>query len=168
VKQSIFIFFLTGLGVLASVVPASALELEGLSGETVNLDSLLARGPVVLNFWATWCKPCRLEMPHLESIYKELKTRGVQFAAVSLDNPRWKDRVKAYIRKNGFTLPVYIDTKGKLARHFRVIAVPTTVVLGEDGNVVYQTRGYRPGAEIILKKKIDSYLKHVEGKTGTP
>jgi len=166
-RRSPCLYFLP-LVLFAVTGSAGATELRTLSGEAVSLDSLLTNGPVVINFWATWCGPCRLEMPRLEAIYEELHKKGVEFAAVSLDNPRLKDRVRSYVEKNKITFPVYLDSKGELARKFKVVAIPTTVVLAKNGEVVYQTRGYRPGAEIILKKKIEGYLKSIEIKDAQP
>jgi thiol-disulfide isomerase/thioredoxin len=130
-----------------------------LEGRVVEVDSLLASGPVVLNFWTTWCKPCRREMPQIEKIAKELESKGVHFAAISLDGARNKKAVEAYIEKYGLGLPVYMDTNWKLAKLFKVMGIPTTILLDVNAEKVYATRGYRPGDEIVLKKKIEALLK---------
>jgi thiol-disulfide isomerase/thioredoxin len=147
------------LGTVAVYSATDALVLEGLDGRCVRVDSLLMDGPVVLNFWATWCKPCRLEMPSLEKVCEEMGPKGVHFAAISLDSRRSEKRVIEYIQKGGVSLPVYWDPDGKLARLFKVSAIPTTVVLDQDGNICHRTRGYRPGDEVLLKKKIEGLIK---------
>jgi thiol-disulfide isomerase/thioredoxin len=133
--------------------------LTDLAGDSVSVDSLLATGPVVLNFWATWCGPCRIEMPHLQKVHAETESLGVHFAAISLDNARSKSRVEQYIKKQGVTLPVYQDANGSVARLFKIMAIPTTIVLNSKGETHHLARGYRPGDEIILRKKIDEVLK---------
>jgi thiol-disulfide isomerase/thioredoxin len=154
-------------GVLLLVMSVAALAagetvektvLTDLDGMEVRLDSLLAEGPVVINFWATWCKPCRVEMPHLERVYEKLGPRGVSFAAVSLDSRRAGVRVRNYMEKNEVSLPVYWDPRGILARRFKVAAIPTTLLIGVDGEIAFRTRGYRPGDEILLEKKIGELL----------
>jgi thiol-disulfide isomerase/thioredoxin len=137
----------------------SGLVLTDLTGNQVPVDSLLEAGPVVLNFWTTWCKPCRLEMPHLQKVAGKLADSGVHFAAISLDDPRRMKDVEAYLKKHEVTLPIYHDTKWELAKRFKVLGIPTTVVLDREAEVHYRTRGYRPGDEIILTKKIEALIK---------
>lgn len=122
------------------------------------MDSLLARGPVVLNFWATWCGPCRAEMPNLEKIFKEVGPKGVSFAAISLDRRVTKEAMVAFLKSKSFTVPVYRDDDAVLARIFKVSAIPATFVLKPTGEVFYQTKGYRPGDEILLKKKVEELV----------
>jgi thiol-disulfide isomerase/thioredoxin len=135
------------------------LVLTRLDGKSVYVDSLLLDGPVVINFWATWCKPCRLEMPQLEKIYKDLEPKGVHFAAISIDSKRSEKRLVQYLQKYKMSLPIYWDPDGKLARPFKVAAIPTTVVIDQDGKIHHKTRGYRPGDEVLLKKKIEGLIK---------
>ncbi len=132
---------------------------DSLDGKKIDLDGVNAKAPVVLNFWATWCGPCRLELPHLQKIYEEYSAKGIVFMAVSLDNPKQRQKVGEYLKNNGITMPVYIDTKGELAKRFKISAIPATFILAKGGSVFYQTRGYRPGDEILLRKKIDSLLE---------
>jgi thiol-disulfide isomerase/thioredoxin len=142
--------------------PHRGLTMADPEGGVVQIDSLLTAGPVVLNFWATWCGPCRREMPQIEKISKELESRGVHFAAVSLDGTRNKKAVETYVEKYKVGLPVYYDTDWKLARRFKVMGIPTTILLDRDAEIQYATRGYRRGDEIVLKKKIEALLKHGE------
>jgi thiol-disulfide isomerase/thioredoxin len=138
------------------------LILRDMDGKRTHVDSLLVTGPVILNFWATWCPPCKIEMPHLEKIAKELSTKDVHFAAISLDSRRNKSHLEKYIEKNKMALPVYRDPEGTLARRFRVIAIPTTIVLDQSGQIHYSARGYKPGDEIVLKKKIEALIRPAE------
>lgn len=134
------------------------LILRDMEGNRVYVDSLLADGPVVLNFWATWCRPCRVEMPRLQKVQKELEGRKVYFAAISLDTRRHKSKVEAYIEQNQVSLPVYRDPEGTLAKKFKVSAIPTTILLDQEAEIAYKTRGYRPGDEILLKKEIETLI----------
>jgi thiol-disulfide isomerase/thioredoxin len=135
------------------------IELRDMDGRRVRVDSLLADGPVVLNFWATWCRPCRVEMPHLEAVMEKLEGDHVHFAAISLDTRRNKGKVEEYITKNQVKLPIYRDPEGTLAKKFKVTAIPTTILLDQDAEIAFRTRGYRPGDEVLLKKEIQALLR---------
>lgn len=132
--------------------------LTDLVGKKVALDSLLARGPVVINFWATWCGPCRVEMPLLEKAYQELGPKGVSFAAISLDRRMSKDAMEAFLKSRGFSVPVYRDEDAALAKKFGILAIPTTIVLKSSGEVFYLAKGYRPGDEVLLRKKVEELV----------
>jgi thiol-disulfide isomerase/thioredoxin len=159
------------LSLLGLLVPASLVAAEGAAespfhgivltdtaGKKVPMDSLLSGGPVVLNFWATWCGPCRREMPNLEKVFKEVGPKGVSFAAVSLDTRVSKEAMDAFLKRLEFTLPVYRDDGAVLARMFKVSAIPATFVLKPTGEIFYQTKGYRPGDEILLQKKVEELV----------
>ncbi len=142
--------------------------LTGLDGAEVAVDSLLDGGPLVINFWATWCSPCRLEMPQLEKIYREFAPKGVQFAAVSVDRKNQIARVKSFLEKHKMSVPAYIDLDGRLAKGFKVRAIPTTVVIRQDGSLYHRTKGYRPGDEVLLRKYLQSLVEQSEGAAEEP
>jgi len=148
---------------LAAAEGPAALDLRGavltdLAGKSILLDSLLTKGPVVLNFWATWCGPCRAEMPNLEKVFKEVGPKGVSFAAISLDRRVGKEAMESFLKGRGFTVPVYLDKDAALAKMFKVSAIPATIVLKPTGEIFYSTKGYRPGDEILLKKKVEELV----------
>lgn len=169
-NRVVLVFLL--LGVFAGVMPALAgyenIVLTDLEGNEVKVDSLLAEGPVVLNFWATWCRPCRIEMPHIEKIAADLASRKVHFAAISLDARNRKAQLEKFIVKNEIKLPVYIDANGTVAKRFKVAAIPTTVVLDSEAEIGFRTKGYRPGDEVLLKKKIEALLPAEEEEGAEP
>jgi cytochrome c biogenesis protein CcmG/thiol:disulfide interchange protein DsbE len=138
--------------------------LRDMDGNPVEVDSLLADGPVILNFWATWCRPCRAEMPKLQEVQEELAGRKVHFAAISLDDRRNTSKVEAYVEQNKITLPIYRDPEGTLAKRFQVLAIPTTFVLDQNAEVAYKTRGYRPGDEVLLRKAIEALIEKGDEK----
>ncbi|MGD9141552.1 MAG: TlpA disulfide reductase family protein [bacterium] len=133
--------------------------LTGLYGEEVAIDSLLDKGPLVINFWATWCSPCKLEMPHLEKLYREFAPKGVQFAAVSVDMKRNAGRVKTFLEKQELTVPAYIDHDTRLAKGFNVRAIPTTIIILPDRSQYHRNKGYRPGDEVLLRKHLQAILE---------
>jgi cytochrome c biogenesis protein CcmG/thiol:disulfide interchange protein DsbE len=141
------------------------LALTGLDGKRIPLDTLLTKGPVVLNFWATWCGPCRVEMPQLQKVYLEMEGKRVSFAAVSLDRGMKREVLENFLKGRGIVVPVYRDESGNLAKTFGVAAIPATFVLGPGGEVIYRTKGYHPGDEILLRKKVEEAMASAEKAT---
>ena len=165
-NRVVLVFLLSGVFALA--LPAFAgyegIVLIDMEGNQVKVDSLLAEGPVVLNFWATWCRPCRTEMPHIEKIAADLASKKVHFAAISLDARNRMKQLEQFIVKNEIKLPVYTDSQGTVAKRFKVAAIPTTVVLDSEAEITYRTKGFRPGDEVLLKKTIEALLPAEDGQ----
>lgn len=121
---------------------APSFTLEGLAGGAV---AAPVSGKVtVLNFWATWCPPCREEMPELDKF--AAANPAVAFYAVNLEEPAPK--VADFLRENGYKMPVLLDTRGSVAQTYRVRAIPTTVVIDRDGVVKYRKTGPVTAAEL--------------------
>jgi thiol-disulfide isomerase/thioredoxin len=113
-------------------------ELRTLDGRTQSLASLDGE-VVVVNFWASWCKPCRRELPSLDALHAELSKKGGRVVAVSIDEEA--ANVRRFVRSHGLKLPVYIDGPNGLARALDLDHVPFTVVLDRGGEVAFSTSG---------------------------
>ncbi|MDR0841404.1 MAG: TlpA family protein disulfide reductase [Christensenellaceae bacterium] len=111
------------------------------SGGEVKLSDMRGK-PVVLNFWASWCPPCKSEMPEFDKVYKELGGE-ITFMMIDLaDNQRETiETGKAYIEKQGYSFPVYYDTTGEAADNYGVSLIPTTVFINGDGVLVTLAQG---------------------------
>jgi thiol-disulfide isomerase/thioredoxin len=131
---------LNSLGLLPfrNRIPAEDFILPVLGGGTMSLSE--HEGSVVfLNFWATWCPPCREEMPSMQLLYEELSDEGLVMLAVDALEP--EETVAAFIEELGFTFPVLLDRRGDVNTRYSVQALPTTYILDREGNVI----GMRPG-----------------------
>ncbi|GAA4415052.1 hypothetical protein GCM10023187_45210 [Nibrella viscosa] len=117
--------------------PPYQLALSTLDGKTVSLDDL--KGKVIfLNQWATWCPPCRAEMPAIEKLYQSVDKSKVAFVMLSLDeNPA---KARRYIEQNKFTFPVYVPA-GPMPNDFTTEAIPTTLILDPDGRIAQRMEG---------------------------
>jgi thiol-disulfide isomerase/thioredoxin len=133
-------------GVPGNMAPEFALK--GLKGEMVRLSEL--RGSVVIvDFWATWCGPCRVAMPHLQEIHETYGERGVTVVAIAMDQSGEKV-VRPFVDKNRYGFKVVLPD-GKVDRTFGgIYALPTTFIVAPDGTVYKKYVG-NPGKEIILK-----------------
>ena len=118
---------------LGSGKMAQDFEIELIDGQLMNLSSY--RGKVViLNFWGTWCPPCRAEMPALQRIWEEYKEKGVIFLGIAIYDEG--EEVKEFAETYGITYPLGIDLLGQLTVAYRVTSFPTTFLIDRDGNEV--------------------------------
>jgi thiol-disulfide isomerase/thioredoxin len=115
--------------------PAPRLTLETIDGDVIDLGSLYGKKAVYLKFWATWCVPCRQQMPHFQHVYE---TAGPDLAVIAID-VGFNDSVEAirdYRKKLGITMPIVFDD-GSLGTAFRLRVTPTHIVIGRDGRIQY-------------------------------
>lgn len=132
--------------------PAPDFTLKSKSGENLRLSEY--RGQVILiNFWASWCGPCRQEMPLLDELHKDYAKLGFSVFGVNVD----KDPAKAdkILRDIPVSFPILYDSDSQVSKLFDVDAMPTTVIVDRDGNMRFLHRGYKKGYE-------DQYLKDIK------
>jgi thiol-disulfide isomerase/thioredoxin len=116
----------------------STTTLERTDGQEVSFESLRGR-VVVVNFWASWCKPCRKELPVLQQWHDELRDREVEFLAISVDHDAGK--MERFVRREGLTLPVVHDGPHGLAKRLDLPYLPCTYVLDQNGKVALVSEG---------------------------
>ncbi len=138
--------------------PAPGFQLSGRGGKNIDLSQF--KGQVVMiNFWATWCGPCRQEMPLLEDIYKKYKPMGFTMLAVNVE-PNTKD-ADAWLAKlkKPVTFPIAYDVDSKVSKLYKVETMPCTVIVDRKGNVRALHRGYKAGDENFYLTQIRTMLK---------
>jgi len=152
------------LGLMFSVVAATSLASSGLTGqpapdfalksstgENVRLSEF--RGDVVMiNFWATWCGPCRQEMPLLQELYRRYERVGFSLLGVNIDDD-WR-KAMTMVTDLGVSFPVLFDSSKEVSKLYQVDAMPVTVIVDRDGIVRHVHQGYKPGYE-------DKYLDEI-------
>lgn len=135
---------------------APVFTLKSRSGHNLRLSDY--RGQVLLiNFWASWCGPCRQEMPLLEKLYKRYKKLGFTIMGVNVDT----DSTKAnnYLKDMSVTFPIVYDTTNAVSKSYNVNAMPTTVIVDRNGNMRFLHQGYKPGYENNYKKEVVQLIK---------
>ncbi len=169
----ILILLLAGLGWIAlsadtSQAPASErpaprvgfaapdFALTTLNGESITLHDLRGQA-VVLNLWATWCPPCRAEMPTLQKVYDEYRTHGLIVLAVNATDQDRREDVIAFVRANKLTFPVLLDERGDVGRLYLVRSLPTTFFISADG-VIREVVVGGPMSEALLRTRIEHIL----------
>ena len=137
--------------------PAPVFTLATIQGKDVSLAKEKGN-VVVLDFWATWCPPCRESLPHLQAIHadKELADKGLKVFAVNLKED--KDTAKNYVQQNNLTFPVPLDKVGGVATKYKVRGIPTTVVIGRDGKIAKVFVGFGQGSEERMRQAIKEAL----------
>jgi peroxiredoxin len=136
--------------------PAPDFTLRSMGGPNLRLQE--QRGQVVMvNFWATWCGPCRQEMPHLNRLYGKYRAAGFTLLGVNID----EDQHKAInlSSKLGLEFPVLLDSEKKVSRLYDLSTMPSTVLIDRDGKVRYIHLGYRDGLEQKYEAQIRELLK---------
>ncbi|WP_339750164.1 TlpA disulfide reductase family protein [uncultured Marinobacter sp.] len=163
-KASVKSFAVTGIlacmSPLASAeamnVPAPDFTLESRSGENLRLED--HRGEVVmLNFWASWCGPCRQEMPLMDELYSQYKDLGFTILAVNVDENR--DEAHRFLDKVPVNYPILYDPESSVSELYEVQAMPTTVMIDRDGNARYLHYGYQPGYEDDYEQQIRELVR---------
>ena len=118
--------------------PAPGFALEGLGGGEVSLSGLEGK-VVVLNFWASWCGPCRLEMPDFQEAWEEHRQQGVVFVGIAVDDTA--SEASKFAEQVGVTYPLALDTTGDVARAYRIRAVPSTYFIDREGKLATTLHG---------------------------
>ena len=138
----------------ASIAPD--FTLRTLNGPNLRLQEQRGR-VVMINFWATWCGPCRQEMPHLNSLYQKYRASGFVLLSVNVDDDTRNAADVA--AKLGVTFPVLLDTDKQVSRRYDLATMPSTVLIDRDGKVRYVHRGYLAGYEDTYDRQILELLK---------
>ncbi len=128
--------------------------LQNLDGERITLSKELEKGPVLLDFWATWCKPCLKELPHVNEIDKKYSEKGLKVLTITIDNAKGKSRVKPLVKGKKFDFEVLYDTDSEVMKLFGGKYPPLTVLIDQSGEIVYTKFGFSAGDEIKLEEAI--------------
>ena len=138
--------------------PAPDFSLRDINGKEVSLSS--HKGKVVLvNFWATWCGPCKLEMPHLDKMDREFEAKGFEVISISTDDARAASKVKPLIKRGGYGFTVLLDKDTSVVSQYNPAkTLPYNVLIDRDGNIHKVFQGYNPGDEVELRHEVEALL----------
>ena len=129
------------------------------NGNKTSIEELLNKGPLVVQFWAIWCSPCKKEMYYLDKIQKEYKDMGVNVVCVNTDNLKSIPKAKAFVRQKKYNLLVASDPSAEIFKKLNASVMPTTIIFDQNGQIVYSKEGYINGDEKNVEEKLKSMLK---------
>ena len=134
-----------------------SVEVKTLDGGNINIQEIENSGkPIVISFWATWCKPCKKELNNIAEIYEEWQEEtGVKLIAISIDDTRSMSKVMPYVNASDWDYEVYLDPNGDLKRAMGISTVPHTFLLNGKNEIVWQHKGYVDGDEDELLEQIE-------------
>jgi thiol-disulfide isomerase/thioredoxin len=137
--------------------PAPNFTLQSNAGGQVSLASL--KGKVVMvNFWATWCVPCRQEMPHLQALYQKYNSLGFELLAVNVEKNN-AEGARRWLQETPVTFPVLFDPENQVTKLSKVQTMPSTVIIGRDGTMRFMHNGYKPGYENDYQTQVRALLR---------
>ena len=162
-KALILVLFCAVFAVAAEdAIPAPDFSLQDIDGNPVILDSLLAKGPVFMSFWALWCKMCIKELDALKPVYDEFDSLDVNMLAISVDKTRNVPQVKPFAKSHNWKYVVVLDPDDVLRGLYNVQAMPSSFIITQDKKIVFTHQGYKPGDE----EKIIAKLRELFEKGG--
>ena len=131
-------------------------DVKKIDGSSFNFKNIDNNGnPIVINFWATWCKPCTKELNNIAEVYEDWQDEtNVKLVAVSIDDRRSQSKVSPYVNSSGWQYEIYIDSNSDLKRAMGVSTVPHTFLLDKNKQIIWQHRGYVEGDEYELFDEI--------------
>jgi cytochrome c biogenesis protein CcmG/thiol:disulfide interchange protein DsbE len=138
-----------------------SVEVKTLDGKNINIQEIENSGkPIVISFWATWCKPCKKELNAIAEVYEEWQDEtGVKLIAISIDDTRSMSKVMPYVNASDWDYEVYLDPNGDLKRAMGISTVPHTFLLNGKNEIVWQHKGYVDGDEDQLLEQIEKIAK---------
>ena len=155
-KKIIFFLVMMCVGLIST--HAQNVNIENLKGEKILFSDLIKGDkPVIVSFWATWCKPCLMEMDALKEIKEEWEGK-IRIVSISIDDSRSKNKVPSFVKGRNYPFEIYMDSNQELYKKLNVLNVPFLFIFS-NGKQVYKHSGYSPGDEEYLLEEAMKYVK---------
>lgn len=152
----LFSFIVSSIGAApgGDLPTAPRFTVRDINNRLVSIDSLILRGPLIIDFWATWCAPCRAEIRAIEKLVKKYGEKNLTVLAISEDGPSEAAKVKQMAATNKWPFIIVMDNGRSIAQKFNVDAMPSLFLLGKNGKIRMNSRGYAIGDEAKLEKEL--------------
>ena len=157
--RKITLLFFAGIIAISMKAQLPNLEVKDLNQNWVSLNDIKGEKLTVIDFWATWCKPCVSSIPKLNSIYEDFSKLGVEFIGINVDGPRNLAKVKPFATSLNIKYPIILDPNQDLVDEFNVNVFPTLIVINNAGKEVFIHEGFNPGDEKLIREELANLLK---------
>ena len=160
-KLLLILFLAIFTNVQTTLAQLPAVTLKTMDGKTVRTDTLSNDGkPFIIDFFATWCKPCNRELDAIAEVYEDWQEEtGVKIFAISIDQAQNINKVKPLVNNHGWEYDVLLDPNGDLKRALGIQMIPFVLICDGKGKIVYKHSGYTDGAETELIEKVRELIK---------
>jgi cytochrome c biogenesis protein CcmG, thiol:disulfide interchange protein DsbE len=135
------------------------LKLTSINNEEVHIKNMYSNGPLLINFWATWCQPCKAEIPHLNKLLQKYKEKGLSVVGINQDSQKSVAKVKSFVSAHNIEYPIVLDTNNEIFNRLSGQVLPYSLLINKDGKVVFKHTGYNSGDERKIEEEIIKLLK---------
>jgi thiol-disulfide isomerase/thioredoxin len=135
-------------------------KLKDLNNRSKSFSELKGEKFTILDFWATWCKPCLLAIPKLNEIYDTYSDKGIEIIGINTDSPRNSAKVRPFVKSYKIKYPILRDPNNEVTGELNVTAFPTLYIINSKNEIVYTHIGFRPGDEKILIEELEKLLEN--------
>lgn len=153
------LFLIVALGIVNYLnADVENFSLDNADGQSTEFNEIKGEKLTVIDFWATWCKPCVNSIPKLNKIAQESKEKGVGFVGINVDSPRNISKVRPFVQALGVSYPVLLDTDEEVMTQLNVSVLPTLLIVNSKNEIVFTHEGFKPGDEELIKEEIEKLL----------
>ena len=150
---------------LGSTIPN--LKIKLLNGNTTTIHEMVEEGPLMIDFWATWCVPCKRVMKYLDQYHQDYEEQGFKVLMINQDTPRSLGKVKSYVVSQDYQFYVGLDPNKTIAKKLNGMVMPTLILVDKGGEVKWRHQGYIAGEEVEINNQIKLLLeKKIENTLG--
>lgn len=135
------------------------ITVRDMNKNRVSLNDFKGEKLTILDFWATWCKPCVSAIPKLNAIYGDFAQQGVELIGINVDGPRNQAKVKPFAKSLSINYPIVLDPDQELVNTYYVSAFPTLIVINSKGKEVFVHEGFNPGDEQVIREELKKLLQ---------
>lgn len=161
-KNILFLITLLSAALYANAQAVYSIQVKDLNGNYTSIEEVASGELIVLDFWATWCKPCVKSIPKLVELSEKYDSEKVSFVGINEDSPRNTNKVKPFVNSMQITYPVLLDPEQEIMNELVVVSYPTLIVLNRDGDVLFIHEGYTSGDEKLIEEEINKLLAEHE------
>ena len=154
--------FTFGIDDNPNVIPD--LKIRMLDGSKTTIHELVKDGPLMIDFWATWCVPCKKVMKFLNEYHQEFENEKFKVLMINTDSPRSVSKVKSYVRSQDYKFFIGMDPNKSISKKLNGLVMPTLILVDKGGEVVWRHQGYLPGEEVEIKNQIQILVNKLKEK----